>query len=266
MKAIGLIGCGNMGEALLKGLQDKCKNVTLSFYEVSKERIAAVEKEFNIKSHGAINDIVQQCSYLLLCVKPNIFPQLLHELSRCSLENKVLISIAAGITIKNMEDVIGEKNKIVRVMPNTPALIGKGVSAIANNGNLSDEEINNVTEIFTSVGEVIEIEEKLLDAVTGVSGSGPAYVYTFIQSLVQAGILQGLDSLTAKKLAVETVIGGAEMVKSSSEHIGTLIDKVTSPGGTTISALASLEKNGFKNAVIDAVAAAVNRSKELGSK
>jgi len=149
-------------------------------------------------------------------------------------------------------------------MPNTPALVGKGVSVITENGNLNNSEKQNVHILFSSIGKVLELPENLFDAVTGLSGSGPAYVYTFIQALIQAGVLHGLDTQTAKTLAVATVLGSAEMVKQSNEHIGSLIDKVTSPGGTTIQALASMEKDGLKNAIINGVTEAVKRSKELG--
>lgn len=262
MAKISIVGCGNMGEALLAGMLSSLLPKDINFFEINDKRAHYISHTYKIRRSTSFTEIANS-SYILLCVKPDGILSVIAELQEIGLKEQVIISIAAGISITKMQSVAEEDIKLVRIMPNTPALIKKGVSAIAQNGNLSSDELAYVLNIFSSVGEVIELDEKHFDAVTGLSGSGPAYVYLFIYSMMQAGIHEGLTGEIAKKLAIETILGAAEMVKLSDEHPSALIDKVSSPGGTTIRALASFEKDGFKNSIINAVKAASKRSQEL---
>ena len=264
MAKIGIIGCGNMGEALLTGMLGSISPSDITFFELNDERATYISQKYNVSRSTSIANTASS-SYLLLCVKPDGIVPVITEIKNHGLTKQVLISIAAGVSLQKMQSAAGSNAKIIRTMPNTPALLKKGVTAIAQNGNLSTDEMNFALNIFSSVGEVIQLDERHFDAVTGLSGSGPAYVYLFIYSLMQAGIHEGLTADVSKKLAVETIIGAAEMVKNSDEHPSSLIDKVSSPGGTTIRALASFEKDGFKDSVINAVKAAAHRSREFSN-
>lgn len=209
--------------------------------------------------------VVSKAEVVLLCTKPgDLCPMLEALASEAQGKGRLFLSIAAGVTVTAMENALGGEERVVRVMPNTPALVGKGASAFALGSNATRSDAEVAVALLGGVGEVIEVKEPLLDAVTGLSGSGPAFVYTFIEAMADAGVLCGLARDEALALAAQTVSGAAEMVLQQGEHPAKLRDMVTSPGGTTIAGLAELEANGFRTAVVEAVRAATERSKELG--
>jgi pyrroline-5-carboxylate reductase len=211
-------------------------------------------------------EIVAQSSVLVLAVKPQIMPPVLDELRHLVTENHVIISIAAGITLKRLADGLLANYRLIRVMPNTPCLLGVSATGFAAGPGARPEDVALVEKLFNAVGKAFALPESLLDAVTGLSGSGPAFVYVMIESLADGGVRMGLPRNVAMTLAAQTVLGAARMVLETNQHPGALKDAVTSPGGTTIAGLHALEKGGFRAAIMDAVAAATQRSIELGQR
>ena len=265
MKTIGFVGCGNMGEALLKGISSAGLHCSFSFIEPSDEKAQKISTTYGATRIEELQSLTTVSDIIIFCVKPALLPALLREAEEELDSERILVSIAAGVSLATMEEASSKTTKLVRVMPNTPALIGKGVSVITDNGTLSKEEQADITRLFKSVGEVLHLPESSFDAVTALSGSGPAYLYQFVLALTQGGVSEGLSVTDALTLATETVIGAAEMIKRTKEHPSVLTDRVTSPGGTTIAALTALNKHGFSSAVIEGVKAASKRSKELGN-
>ncbi|MFW6294637.1 MAG: pyrroline-5-carboxylate reductase [Halanaerobium sp.] len=264
---LAIIGLGNMGQAILDGiLENKI---------IAAENITAADKKFSYNNFEEKNkypklnftadnvEAVKKSDLVIIAVKPQIINLVLEEIKNV-VSNKNIISIAAGITIEHLKKILGRKSRITRIMPNTPALVSQGMSAVSFAENISKKEKDIVIEIFSALGEIVEVEEKDMDAVTALSGSGPAFVYIFIEALSDAGVLKGLDRSTALKLAAQTVKGGAEMILKTDKHPAELKDMVTSPAGTTINGVASLESNSFRSAVIKAVSKAAERSEELG--
>jgi pyrroline-5-carboxylate reductase len=209
-------------------------------------------------------DVLKSCKVLVLAVKPQMIPALLTEIHPVLLPNQLFISIAAGITLAQLAEGLGEPTRIVRVMPNTPALVGMSATAFSVNARTTVEDVALVTKLFQAIGIAFPVAEKLLDAVTGLSGSGPAYVYVMIEALADGGVRAGLPRDVAQQLAAQTVLGSAQMVLTTGRHPGALKDAVASPGGTTIAGLHALEQAGFRGAVMDAVLAAAQRAEELG--
>lgn len=209
-----------------------------------------------------ISDVLATCDTLLLCTKPQDAFTALSGIK--AKDGKLVISIAAGITIADLEKHTPKSVRIIRTMPNTPALVGKGAAAYCLGSRCVAGDAESVSKLLEAVGLAVEVPEKLMDAVTGLSGSGPAYIYLIIEALADGGVLAGLSRADAITLAAQTVAGAAEMVLSTGQHPAVLKDMVTSPGGTTIAGLAALEENGVRNAMIAAVTAATARAKELG--
>lgn len=258
MLKIGIIGGGNMSKAIVLGLlanKNKAENIMVSDKDAKK--LNEINR-FGVKT-GKNEDVLNFGDVVIFAVKPNIYPIVLPE---CVGFDKLFISIAAGISIEYIKSILGNCSRVVRVMPNTPALVGAGMTAICRNGS-SDEDLQIVQTIFSAVGETILTDESLIDAVVGVSGSGPAYVFTMIEAMADAGVLKGLSRTDAVKLAAQTVLGSAKMVLETGMHTAELRDAVCSPGGTTIEAVAALEDNGFRSSVISAVTAAANKSEKL---
>jgi pyrroline-5-carboxylate reductase len=264
---LAIIGLGNMGQAILSGI--------LKAEIIEARNIIAADKKFaepNFKPLDEFSEItitadnqkaVREADYIILAVKPQIIELVLEDIKDFA-QSKVIISIAAGVKTRILSQYFTADTKIIRVMPNTPALVAEGMSAIYYSPSVEADEKVFVEKIFNSFGKITEVEESDMDAVTGLSGSGPAFVYIFIEALADAGVLRGLTRETALKLAAQTVKGGAEMVLSSGNHPAELKDMVTSPAGTTIAGVAELEKNAFRSAVISAVKIASERSEELG--
>ena len=267
-RKIGLVGSGNMGEALISGLL-KAKFVSpeqMLVFDVDGERLQFIQKKYGVKKAPNNNQIASQCNPILLCVKPQSMKEVVEEMAESLDASKLLISIAAGVPLYVIEAYARKQLRLVRVMPNIAVLVQEGASAIAP-GNLSSEEDIQLTQsIFNCVGKSILVPESLMDAVTGLSGSGPAYVLLMIEALTDAGVHLGMTRTQAFTLASQTVKGAVKLLLETGEHPALLREKVTSPGGTTAAGLYKLEEGGFKKTLIEAVIAATGRSKELGEK
>lgn len=264
-KTIGFYGTGNMGKAMIKGLLQagiyQPENIWV--FDVYQPLTAALKDEFGVTPATDAAELAQNSQTIIFAVKPYVLPDLLQELKPVLTVQQILISVAAGVSIATIEGVLSQEYKIVRVMPNTPALVGEGMSAIAGNTQITDEEKQTVLEIFASFGKAEAVPEKLIDAVVGVSGSAPAYVYMFIEALADGAVLEGMPRPQAYEFAAQTVLGSAKMVLETGQHPGALKDMVTSPGGTTIEAVKTLEDQGFRSAVINAVRAASQKNHQM---
>ncbi|PIX85777.1 MAG: pyrroline-5-carboxylate reductase, partial [Nitrospirae bacterium CG_4_10_14_3_um_filter_53_41] len=262
---IGLIGAGNMGGALLQGWISSStarpQDILVSDADVEKAR--HVVRRFKVKAARHNQDLSARSDVILLAVKPQIIDQVLKEIAETIAPRTLLISIAAGVSLFRIEKGIGKKVRAARVMPNTPALIQEGISALSFNSHVTSQDKKLAVRLLNAVGETVVVDEKIMDAVTGLSGSGPAYVFVLIEALSDAGVRQGIPRDVATRLAVQTVRGASGMALKSGRHTGELKDMVTSPGGTTIAGLHALEKGKFRAALYNAVEAATQRSKEL---
>ncbi len=264
-KNLAIIGAGAMGSALVRGLiqSGKLKADQIIASDVDEERLKQLQP-FGVQTTNDNKLAVQQSDVALLCVKPQVMDEVLAEISPAVDPKKhCVISIAAGIPISRLESALPEGTPVVRVMPNTPAQVLAGASAIALGTNATELHRQIAHEIFSAVGLVIDVPEKLIDAVTALSGSGPAYVFVFAEALADAGVNLGLPRAVALKLAAQTLLGAAKMLLETGKHPAELKDMVTSPGGTTIAALSVLERKAFRGAIIEAVAVAHQRAKEL---
>lgn len=262
---IGFIGGGNMAEAIIKGLLAggvPSGNITVA--EPVDQRKTYLTERYRIETTGNNGDAALFGDIVILAVKPQTCLEALQALEKKATEGKLFISIMAGVPTKTIEAELSEGARVIRVMPNTPALVLEAASAISSGAHATAEDISLALEIFSLLGTASSVPEKLLDAVTGLSGSGPAYVFTFIEALSDAGVKNGLPRDVATRLAAQTVYGSAKMVLETGEHTAVLKEKVTSPGGTTIAGLHVLEKDGFRGTVMTAVDAATSRSTELG--
>jgi len=264
MKNLIIFGLGNMGKAIFFGIKtSNLKEIRLTGFDIDKEKLKNVTgiDEIDIEKELSLND------YIILAIKPQDVEDFLKTYGNyVDKEDKILISIVAGLKLDYYRKFL-KLTKIVRVMPNTPFMVGYGASGIYFDGNFSEEEKRFIKTIFECRGIVEEVKkEKLLDAVTGLSGSGPAYVFTFISSLIDGGVTAGLPRNIAKNLAIQTVLGASILAKQEDLHPEQLKDMVTSPGGTTVTGLLELEKNAFRATIINAVIKASEKAKELGEK
>jgi len=264
IKKIGFIGGGNMAEALLKGIRQQDGQASILVSEPLAARREFLAATYQIEVTEDNRRLVQECGLIILAVKPQIVGQVLSPLAAIWRADQLLVSILAGVKTADMEGVLGSQARVVRVMPNTPALVGCGAAAVCGGKNAVEENLQAVCDLFKSVGVVERVSETQMDAVTGLSGSGPAYIYTLIEALADGGVLEGLPRSTALALAAQTVLGGAQMVLQTGEHPAALRDKVCSPGGTTIAGVRALEEGGMRATLINAVRAASARSRELG--
>jgi pyrroline-5-carboxylate reductase len=266
-KRIAFLGGGNMAEAIIKGLLRNKSTAELMVAEISAERrsyltqcypnILVVENSSEAASWGEI---------VILAIKPQQAASVLSSLRPAVGTDKLIVSIMAGVRCTSIEEALENETRVVRVMPNTPALVGSGASAICAGKNAGIKDLDCVEAIFAQTGLVVRVDEKQMDAVTGVSGSGPAYVFTFIEALSDAGVKNGLPRDISAKLAVQTVLGASRLLAETGEHPAKLREQVTSPGGTTIAGLHALENGCFRGVIMDAVDAATQRSKELAGK
>jgi pyrroline-5-carboxylate reductase len=264
-KKIAFLGGGNMAEALIRGLiaakATKPDNLLVS--DVSADRLAHLHTAYGVTQRTNIA-AARDADIIILSVKPQVVEQVLAEIVSAVDHKKLVISIAAGIPLARIEKTLKDGSHVVRVMPNTPALVLAGASALAGGKNATDDDLALAQSIFNSVGRAVVVEEKLMDAVTGLSGSGPAYVFMIIDALSDGGVKAGLPRPLALELAAQTVYGAAKMVLETKEHPGKLRDMVTSPGGTTIEGLHALEKGHLRGTLMNAVEAATARSRDLG--
>ena len=263
---VGFIGSGRMATALGRGLI-AAKFTTAERMVASDVMPAALSRFVEDTAARAADsnaDVMSAADLVILAVKPQQMPAVLAEISSHARPEHLIISIAAGIPLAVLLQSLGENRRLVRVMPNTPCLVAAGASAFALGGAATAEDADLVTRLLSTVGIAMEVPESLLDAVTGLSGSGPAYVYQIIEALSDGGVQMGLPRDVATRLAAQTVFGAARMVIETGEHPGALKDAVTSPGGTTIAGLHALESGGLRASLMNAVKAATLRSRELG--
>jgi pyrroline-5-carboxylate reductase len=265
-KTVGFVGTGNMGEALIKGLLHGhlCKPEQIICSDVRPERQKAMRETYGIKAVLHNTEVVKHADIVVLSVKPQIMKEVVGEISKLLDLSKLIISIAAGVPLEAIESIVKKDLKLIRVMPNICVSVREGASAIAAGKHAVKEDLMIAKTIFDSVGKSLFIEEDLLDAVTGLSGSGPAYIFLIIDALADAGVKVGLSRGDALTLASQTVLGAAKMLMETGEHPGRLKDMVTSPGGTAISGLHRLEEGGVRTTLINAVEVATKRSKALG--
>ena len=263
---IGVIGAGKIGSAIARGIIRaglvKKENVMAS--DVSDELRQAIARDLDIKvtpDNGALCDFAE---IIILAVKPQIVDSVAREIAKKLGKSKLLVSVAAGVPLGRIETHLEPGARVVRVMPNIPCVVGAGAAGFAGGGHATAADLEKVGAILNSFGVGLAVEEKYLDAVTGLSGSGPAYVFLFMEALADGGVQVGLSRDVALKLAMQTVYGAARMALESNKHLSELKDEVTSPGGTTIAGLYAMEQNGFRGTVMDAVVSATRRSQELG--
>jgi pyrroline-5-carboxylate reductase len=266
MLKIGLIGCGKMGGALLRGVEKALgKNeLSVALSDVVPAAAAALEQSLSCSvTKGSPTEVAAVSDVVLLAVKPGDMAALCADLAKVE-GSRLYLSIAAGLKLADLESWLGSQQRVIRSMPNTPALVGTGAAAFSRGSSATADDAAQASKILGAVGTADEVSEKLLDAVTGLSGSGPAYVYTVIEALSDGGVLMGLPRATALTLAAQTVAGAAQMVLETGKHPAVLRDEVTSPGGTTIAGLEQLEAHGLRNALLQAVRKATERSLQLG--
>lgn len=264
---IGFIGGGNMAEALIKGLLAGGVAVSgLLVAEPIAERRTFLNDRYGVNCTDDNGSLVAESDVIILAIKPQVAEKVLHGIAATGVSGKLFISIMAGVKSSTIEAALQGEVRVVRVMPNTPALVLEASSAIAPGAFATPEDTALARSILELVGKAWIVEDKLMDAVTGLSGSGPAYVLTFIEALSDAGVKNGLPRDIATGLAAQTVFGTAKLLLETGDHPAVLRDKVTSPGGTTIAGLHALEKAGFRGTLINAVDAATTRSRELGQK
>lgn len=263
---IGFIGGGNMGGAIIGGIVSSglYKAEEISVVDLYKESIEKLVGKYGINDGGSNKKIAESSDILFLSVKPNVYADVIGEIKDGINEGCIIVSIAAGKSISAVEGLFGKKIKLVRVMPNTPALVGEGMAAICGNENVTDDELGKIAEIFNCFGKAEIVPEKMMDIVTAVSGSSPAFVYMFIEAMADAAVLGGMPRKQAYKFAAQTVLGSAKMVLETGMHPGELKDMVCSPAGTTIEAVAELEKQGFRSGVIEAIRVCEAKSKAMG--
>lgn len=265
-KKICIIGGGKMGSALVDGLLAK-KVVSASHIyvtDIDETRLTELEKKYSVITTKDNRQGVKETSISILAVKPQNMGEVLDEISDVVDDSKLFISIAAGIKIGFIESKLGKKARIIRTMPNTPLVVGEGMTALSAGENVSSDDLATARYIFDAVGETVIVKEELMDAVTGLSGSGPAYCFIIIEALADGGVQMGLPRDIAVKLAAQTMLGAASMVLKGDYHTGQLKDMVTSPGGTTIAGIRAMEEKGIRAALMAAVEAATLRSRALG--
>jgi pyrroline-5-carboxylate reductase len=265
-KKIGFLGAGNMGEAMIKGLLQAglVPAETICATDVRAERLDQIVRQYGVRAVAGNSALVSESDVVILAVKPQIMGAVLKEVAPSVDGRKLFISIAAGVATRTLREYLGKPVRLIRVMPNTPALVLEGVTAIARSDGLEPGDLETAQELFGAVGRVVVLDENALDAVTGLSGSGPGYVAIVIESLADGGVKMGLDRTTALTLAAQTVLGSAKLILETGAHPGQLKDMVASPGGTTIAGIAALEEGGVRHTFISAVERATLRSRELG--
>lgn len=259
---IGFIGCGNMANAMIKGMVSS-HVVDADDIIVSNRTQPALDRAKELYNvHVTLNNKeASEADILFLCVKPKIYFNVIDEIKERINESQIIVSIAPGITLEAIEKGFGKKIKLVRTMPNTPAMVLEGMTAMVCNSNISDSEKEYVKSLLSSFGKCAEVSESLMDVVTSVSGSSPAYVYMFIEAMADAAVHDGMPRNLAYEFASQAVLGSAKMVLETGKHPGELKDMVCSPGGTTIEAVTILEEKGMRSAVIEAMLACTKKSK-----
>jgi pyrroline-5-carboxylate reductase len=266
-KKICIIGTGNMGEALVSGLlgSNSSSPKKIICTDVRESTLESVKKEYGVQTTTSNLEAVTKSDIIIYAVKPQIMAAVIKETVEKLDMSKLVISIAAGVPMAALESCLNKELRLIRVMPNIAAAVKEAATAVAAGKNASKEDIETAMSIFDSIGKTVFIKENyLMDAITGLSGSGPAYIFLIVEALADAGVKVGLSRQEALFLSAQTVLGAAKMLMETKEHPGQLRDRVTSPGGTAIAGLATLEKGGLRTTLINAVEVATHRSRELG--
>ena len=265
-RRIGIIGTGNMGAAIIKGLasSEPADSTVLNIYDINSEQTERLVKEYGrLNSESSCSSLAGNSDIIILAVKPDIYPSVLDEIRDSVDCSKILVIIAAGMSISFVEGFFSFPVKVVRSMPNTPLLVKTGMTALCGGSNVSETDIKEVECIFSCLGLTEIIDEKYFDQFTALAGSSPAYIYMIIEAMADGGVLEGFPRRAAYKAAAQAVKGAAEMVLSSGLHPGELKDMVCSPGGTTIEAVAALERGGIRNSFIQAVKECSEKSRKM---
>ena len=264
MATLGFIGMGNMGSAMLLGCQKEFPNSELLFTEINIEKMNSFSEKSGVGCVASGATLVESVKYIVLAVKPQFLQGVLDEIRPYVRAGQVVISIVPARTIEYYERNLPEGVKIVRAMPNTPALVGAGMTGVCyDDAEFSAEEKNVISKFFNSFGKMVKIDEKLMNALVCASGSSPAYVYMFIEAMADSVVKYGIPRDMAYELVAQTVLGSAKMVLETKEHPGKLKDNVCSPGGTTIAGVAALEEYGFRNSIIKATDACFDKCQNL---
>ena len=264
-RVLGVIGCGNMAYALVKGLKAAGSGFEATVgFDISPARLELFQRELAVEPVSSNEEVVKRADVVLLAVKPAQVRQVLSEIKDQLTVNKLLVSIAAGVSTACIEEMIEQGVPVVRVMPNTPCLVGQGFSAVAAGRAASVEDEEVVAEMLAAVGEVCRVPESYMDGVTALAGSGPAYIYLVAEAMTDAGVEVGLPRDLARTMALKTMVGAVAMMEITGRHPAVLREEVTSPGGTTIAGLRELEENGLRRAFFRAIRRAFERSVELG--
>ena len=264
---IGFIGTGNMGSAIIKGTVTAkfISGNEINIFDPNNAKVRELVEKYNANSLQDEISVVENSDIIILCVKPNIYNSVLKKIKDSIEKNKIIVSIAAGISIDSIENIIGKDKKVVRTMPNTPVQVMEGMTAVSFNKNINPEEKETIFGLLNSFGKSIEIEEKLMHVFTAISGSLPAYVYMFAEALSDGGVLEGMPREETYKIIAQAIKGSAEMMLKTGKHPGILKDEVTSPGGTTIEALKVLENGNFRGTLINAVSKCTEKSKKMSN-
>lgn len=264
-RKIGIIGCGNMGRAMLSALlkSSDISNDDIIVSTKSENSAEKIRNDFKVKTTLVNSEVAEKSNILFLVVKPHFFKEVIGEIKDKINNDTIIISIAAGITISQIEEWFGKDIKLVRSMPNTPALVGEGMSAICPNKNITSDELNYVGKLYNSFGKYEILEEKDFHAFIALCGSSPAYVFMFIEAMADAGVKLGIPRAKAYKLVEQSVLGSAKLALETGKHPGVLKDEVCSPSGTTIDAVIELERNGLRSTVISAVEKCAEKSKNM---
>ncbi len=264
-KQIGFIGCGNMGMAMIGGMLHKkivsANNIICS--DLNTTNLKNASEKYGLTTTTDNNEVAKNADILILSIKPDLYTSIINEIKEVIKNDIIIVTIAAGKSIKSTEEAFAKKLKVIRVMPNTPALVGEGMSALCPNEMVTEKDLEDVLNIFNSFGQTEIVSEKLMNVVTSVSGSSPAYVYMIIEAMADAAVLDGMPRNQAYKFAAQAVLGSAKMVLETGIHPGELKDMVCSPGGTTIEAVATLEEKGLRTAIISAMQRCTQKSVEL---
>lgn len=262
---IGFIGTGNMAKAIIGGMLEKGIVDAANIMAADKMEAAVKEaaERFHIQTTTDNKTVAEAAEILFLAVKPQFMAEAVAEIKDCISDETLIVSIAAGKTIQNITDMFGKEIRLVRCMPNAPALVGAGCTGVCRNNKITNEEMARVMELLSAFGLASEVSEHLMDAVVGVSGSSPAYVFMFIEAMADEAVAAGMPRAQAYQFAAQSVLGSAKMVLETRKHPGELKDMVCSPGGTTIQAVKVLEEKGMRAAVMDAMEACIDKSRSM---
>jgi pyrroline-5-carboxylate reductase len=265
MKTIGFIGAGKMAQAMISGILHSNlltpENVIAS--ALTEKTLITIKQKYSIRTTINNQEVAQFADILILAVKPNVHSNVIKEIKEYVKPDSIIITIAAGVTLEDLNKEFGRNLKFIRSMPNTPSLVGEGMSVLCANENVDSEDLQQVVRLFNSFGKTESMMESLMDAVPAISGSSPAYVYMLMEAMADGGVQQGIPRGQAYRLAAQAVLGAAKMVLETGKHPGQLKDDVCTPGGSTIEAVASLEKNQFRGAILSAMKECTDKVKRL---